>query len=209
MDSKRFDSIIFDMDGTLWDAVDSYCAIWNVSLRECGFDHADITRRQLTVQMGYTIDRIIADLIPEAAGSRAFLEALERNESRLMPRLGGRLYPGVRETITALAEHHRLFLVSNCSADGLPNFMKFTGLEPWFTDSLSYGQTGRGKADNIKALCERYGLQSPLYAGDTQSDANACLSAGVPIAWASYGFGHIDRPDYTLNVFEDIKNIVS
>ena len=28
---EKFDSLIFDMDGTLWDAVDSYCEIWNVT----------------------------------------------------------------------------------------------------------------------------------------------------------------------------------
>lgn len=209
MDIKRFDSLIFDMDGTLWDAVDSYCTIWNVSLRECGYDHAKITRHELTDQMGSTLDRIIADITPEAAGDRNFLAALERNEQSLMPRLGGRLYPGVRELIPFLAQHYRLFIVSNCSADGLPNFLKFTGLTPWFTDTLSFGQTGHGKADNISELCRLYGLEAPLYTGDTQGDADACNHIGVPIAWAAYGFGRITRPDFTLNRFEDLKSILS
>ena len=28
------DAIIFDMDGTLWNALDSYARIWNVCMRE-------------------------------------------------------------------------------------------------------------------------------------------------------------------------------
>lgn len=209
MDINHFDSLIFDMDGTLWDAVDSYCTIWNISLRECGYDHAEIDRRKLTDQMGSTLGSIIADIMPEAAGDMDFLATLGRNEQRLMPELGGRLYPGVKNLIPVLARQHRLFIVSNCSADGLPNFLKFTGLTPWFTDTLSFGQTGHGKAGNITALCRRHGLETPLYIGDTQSDADACNSIGVAIAWASYGFGHIERPDFTLNRFEDLKNTAS
>ena len=30
------DGLIFDMDGTLWDAVDSYVKIWNATIAECG-----------------------------------------------------------------------------------------------------------------------------------------------------------------------------
>lgn len=31
---RKFDSLLLDMDGTLWDAVDSYCAIWNAAIDE-------------------------------------------------------------------------------------------------------------------------------------------------------------------------------
>lgn len=113
MNSKCFDSLIFDMDGTLWDAVDSYCEIWNVSLRECGYKRPDIVRDQLTDQMGTTLDHIIEDIAPEAAGDTTFLEALYRNEQKMMPVLGGRLYPGVKKLIPELAHGFRLFMVSN------------------------------------------------------------------------------------------------
>ena len=34
------DGLIFDMDGTLWDAVDSYVKIWNATIAECGISVA-------------------------------------------------------------------------------------------------------------------------------------------------------------------------
>ncbi len=198
MDSTHFDSLIFDMDGTLWDAVDSYCAIWNETLRQCGYTREDVSRHELIDHMGSTLDKIIADLTPDAASDPDFFAALERNERTMMPRLGGRLYPGVKELIPVFAKRYRLFMVSNCSDEGLPNFLAYTGLKPYFTDTLSYGQTHCGKDANIKRLAKMYNLTSPLYIGDTQGDADACRKAGVPIAWASYGFGHIENSSFPL-----------
>ena len=36
----QFDSLIFDMDGTLWDAVDSYVAVWDATFAEFGMPPA-------------------------------------------------------------------------------------------------------------------------------------------------------------------------
>jgi phosphoglycolate phosphatase len=40
---QKPDSLIFDMDGTLWDAVDTYAHSWNVVFSELGIDKT-ITR---------------------------------------------------------------------------------------------------------------------------------------------------------------------
>lgn len=209
MGDSRFDGLIFDMDGTLWDAVDSYCRVWDETVTCSGLSRSPVTRAELAGLMGQSIERIIAALLPGLHEYDHFLDRLETNEGAMMPTLGGRLYPGVRETVPVLAERCRLFMVSNCSQYGLPNFLKFTGLSPYFTDMLSYGQTHRGKADNICRLVNKHGLRRPLYVGDTQGDADACHEAGVPVAWAAYGFGHIDSPDYVLERFDDLLDKVS
>ena len=53
-----------------------------------------------------------------------YLALLDRNESELMPKLGGVLYNGVAEGIKLLSSRYKLFMVSNCGADGLKNFLK-------------------------------------------------------------------------------------
>ncbi|MBP5792253.1 MAG: HAD family hydrolase, partial [Spirochaetaceae bacterium] len=60
------------------------------------------------------------------------------------------------------------------------------------------GDTGLLKDENIKLIVKRNGLKSPVYVGDTQGDADACAKAGVPIVYASYGFGKVKSPDYTI-----------
>ncbi len=205
---QYFDSLIFDMDGTLWDAVPSYCKIWEYTLDEFGLGDIKVTREELDRLMGKPVDVLVDTIVTRHVDRTRFLEALDANEDRLMPVLGGRLYPGVKETIRELARDHKLFMVSNCSPKGAVNFMAYSGLTDCFTDSLTYGQTHVGKDVNIATLVSRYGLASPLYVGDTQGDADASHRAGVPIAWAAYGFGHVSDPDYIIKEFSNLIELV-
>ncbi len=206
MPDKIYDSIIFDMDGTLWDAVESYCQVWDVSLKQMDIDRAPVTRQELIGLMGNTIERIVDVLVPQASGNRELIDLLDKNEEKMMLKLGGRLYDGARETVAKLAETHKLFMVSNCSALGLPNFLTFTGLTPYITDTLSYGDTHQDKAYNINELRNRYSLRKPLYVGDTLGDYQSCLKAGVDFAWASYGFGNVPQAKIKLNNIRDLLN---
>lgn len=205
---QYFDSLIFDMDGTLWDAVPSYCKIWEYTLDEFGLGDIKVTREELDRLMGKPVDVLVDTIVTRHVDRTRFLEALDANEDRLMPVLGGRLYLGVKETIRELARDHKLFMVSNCSPKGAVNFMAYSGLTDCFTDSLTYGQTHVGKDVNIATLVSRYGLASPLYVGDTQGDADASHRAGVPIAWAAYGFGHVSDPDYIIKEFSNLIELV-
>lgn len=208
MTDSKYDSIIFDMDGTLWDAVDSYCRIWDKSLAQCGYSQPSVTREMLIKLMGKTLDKIIQVIVPAAADDVNFFQTLDRNEREMMPELGGRLYPGVTETIHELSGHYRLFMISNCSSHGLPNFLHYTGLETYITDTLSNGDTNLDKAGNIEMMVKRHGLKRPIYVGDTQGDFDACEKAGIDFAFASYGFGTVSNPPHTLTKFSDLPDIL-
>ena len=192
------DSLIFDMDGTLWDAVDSYVKVWNTTLDHIGVPHSPVTRGQLLSLMGKHLEDITAVLAPELAGDTSFLETLDLHERSMMPRLGGVLYPGVKETIAKLAEKIPLFMVSNCGSYGLQNFMDYTGLRPYFTDTLTHGGSGLPKAGNIAVIVERNNLKHPIYVGDTLTDEEAAHQAGVKFIWCAYGFGTAKAPDATI-----------
>lgn len=209
----KHDAIIFDMDGTLWDAVDSYAEIWNRTLADCGVARRAVTRDELIALMGHPLKEISSILVPSLGGAEleAFFARLEANDKAMMPRLGGRLYPGVRDTIAALhAAGTPMYMVSNCGPDGLPMFLDYTGLRPFIADTLSYGQTGVEKDVNIRTLMQRYTLTRPLYVGDTRGDLLSTHRAGAAFAWASYGFGldfDAADADYVLNTFSDLKTI--
>ena len=208
MQESNFDSLIFDMDGTLWDAVDSYCAVWNRTIADMGVRRAYVRYPELAVLMGKPLGEIYMTLVGDAAIKDEFIRRLVQNERLLMPRLGGRLYPGTKEAIETLARSFRLFMVSNCDANGLPNFLRFTGLELYFTDTLSFGQNGLEKDANIRELVKRYNLKAPLYIGDVARDCSDAHRAGVPFVWAKYGFGRDVRDaDYVIESIKDLPSI--
>lgn len=201
------DSIIFDMDGTLWDAVDSYCAIWDKTLLQFN-NSRQITREELLKCMGKPIREIFNTLNIGISDINLFLEILDKNENSMMPVLGGKLYEGVTENIKILAEHYQLFMISNCGAEGLNNFLKFTNLKQYFIETVTYGQTNKDKHENIKFLVSKHNLKSPIYVGDTQSDCNNAHKAGIKMVYASYGFGKCVDAEYTIDKFSELTELL-
>ena len=51
------DSLIFDMDGTLWDAVDTYAYSWTQVLKEMGIDKT-LTKQDIQGYMGMEAKQI-------------------------------------------------------------------------------------------------------------------------------------------------------
>lgn len=203
MKGKKFDSIIFDMDGTLWDAVDSYRQVWLQTFKDLGLE-GTVTRQQLIECMGQTIDTIYNRLVNDDRHRKEFLKQLEYNEMYMMPYLGGVLYPGAREWIPQLAQQYKLFMVSNCGSDGLHNFLRFTELTPYFLDTLTYCQTKPQKDGNIDLLRQCYNLQAPIYVGDTEGDCASAHLAGIPMMHAEWGFGTAQNADYRASSIEHL-----
>lgn len=200
------------MDGTLWDAVDSYCEVWNATIEAMHIANLRISRRELQPLMGLPLDVIYDRLVGKRSPDPArFDELLRLNEHRMMPRLGGRLYPGVRSTLEALrASGARIFMVSNCGASGIPNFLAYTGLGDLVADWLSIGLNGRDKTENISTLVERYNLKAPVYIGDTEGDCRSTHAAGIPFVWAAYGFGrNVEAPDFTIRSIKELIDLQS
>lgn len=83
----------------------------------------------------------------------------------------------------------KVFIVSNCQSGYIELFLKKTGLAPYVTDTECFGDTGMKKAENIRLVVARNGLQQPVYVGDTKGDEEAAHEAGVPFVHAAYGFG--------------------
>ena len=201
------DSIIFDMDGTLWDAVDSYVWIWNESFRQLGLSRR-FDRDSLLGMMGKQPDEIIRECLDGEAAT-VDVDLVYRTvfglQERTMLLLGGRLYDGVRSGLERLASRYRLFLLSNCESYGARQFLEYTRLGHLFEDSLTFGETRLPKALNMRLLCERHGLAAPVYVGDTDSDRRQTEAAGLPFVFVSYGFGRAERADLTFDNFPSLE----
>ncbi|MCR5687782.1 MAG: HAD family hydrolase [Lachnospiraceae bacterium] len=189
----KTDGIIFDVDGTLWDSTDVVKDAWNKAFTDNGYEDPGITADRLKGLFGLPMADIIKDIFPD--GSDEEIERLTpliySYEDAYLKETGGRLYPGIIETIAKLSEHVPVFIVSNCQEGYIELFMEKTGCASYITDHLCPGDTGMLKADNIKKIIADHKLGYPVYVGDTVMDRDACTLAECPFVFAEYGFGDV------------------
>ena len=198
-------AVIFDMDGTLWDSVDEIVESWN---KTCPEMH--IRREQLIGLMGKTMDCFARELLPEYEMDQAMeiIHACERDENEYLSHVGATLYGDVRKVFERLrGMGYEIGIVSNCQAGYIEVFLETSGLGSYFEGHLCPGDTGNAKADNICKIIQEYHLKAPVYVGDTLGDFNATKTAGIPFVFASYGFGQVPSPDYTIHCPGDLLNI--
>jgi phosphoglycolate phosphatase len=204
------DSLIFDVDGTLWDSRIPVAHAWNDSIQR----HSQIKKQFDPVYLGsffgQTMEEILSGLLPEleVEQRRALGAVMFQEENEWLEQEPGLLYPGVAETLPQLAQRYPLYLVSNCQSGYIEVMLRTTGLATWFSGHLCYGDTGNGKAENLTALCSRYGLTEPVYVGDTQGDADACAQAGIPMIFAAYGLGKVQAPWQQIDRFDQLLELV-
>lgn len=206
---QKYDGVIFDLDGTLWDSVKSVVAIWNNALMSEGFEPT-MNYDELSKCMGLLIEQIFDRVIPKATPEqRERIKArCTLTEQDYLSEHGGVLYDNVEETLKALKEHYKLYIVSNCQDGYIQAFFKAHGLKKYFDDYECAGRTGFSKGKNIRILADRNGLVNPVYVGDTISDYEATVEAGVPFIFAEYGFGEVENAEMTVDSFEEIPEVI-
>ena len=187
------DSIIFDLDGTLWDARENVCASWNVVLADRWPELGQLTVEQFSAQMGKMMPDIGRALFPQLTPgqSNEVVDVCGLYENEYVAEHGGVLYEDLEQVLAGLAKKYRLFVVSNCQSGYIEAFMAAHKMEKYFTDIECYGNTELTKAENIRLVVERNKLAAPVYVGDTAMDADSAAKAGVPFIWASYGYGDV------------------
>ena len=206
---KNIDSIMFDMDGTLWDATNSYAAIWNRSFEDNGID-IRITGKDLVPYMGMPLDVIVDGItrgrVCDSFDKAKYVTDLGRVEEELMLTLGGKLYAGVYDGLERLSRYYKLFMVSNCGRNGLHDFMQFTHTAGFFSGSVSYGENPVPKSENMKRLIAQHNLRCPIYMGDTQGDCDETHLASIPFVYARYGFGRCQGYDMVVDGFAEMAD---
>lgn len=204
------DSIIFDVDGTLWDSTDSVARSWNLAIQENSSLDLTITENALQQVFGKTMTEIADTLfsrLPEKERMK-LLEVCFQYENRYLETHPGKLFDGVTDTLAALSGQYPLFIVSNCQQGYIEMLLRTCSLEPFIKDHLCFGETQTSKGQTILTLMKRNGLKNPVYVGDTRGDADACAEAGIPFIFAGYGFGDVPDAKMRISKFTDLKDLV-
>ncbi len=206
----KTDGIIFDVDGTLWDSTDVVKDAWNRAFIDSGYDDPQITADRLKGLFGLPMNDIIKDVFPGGTDEeiKKMTPVIYGNEDEYLRRSGGKLYPGIIETMEELSKNVPVFIVSNCQEGYIELFMEKTGSAGFVKDHLCLGDTGLTKADNIRKIIKDHNLSYPVYVGDTVMDRQACESAGCPFIFARYGFGDVRDCSYIIDTPGELIGLV-
>ena len=206
----RYESLMFDIDGTLWDSRALVAEGYNIQLEKEGLSHLAVNAELFRPLFGKVMTEIADIIFPSipAPERYALMERCMDTENKYLQANPCRIgYPAVRETMETLSKTHRLFIVSN-SQKGYPELcIEKLGLAPFIRGHLCFGDTGTSKGKTIRALMRKYDITDCAYIGDTQGDYEATVEAGVPFIWAAYGFGTPDGYDHKIDSFADLPNL--
>lgn len=209
----KFDGLILDVDGTIWNTTGIVAEAWNKVIDEKYPKVPHVTADILKGQFGKTMD-VIADnlfgVLSIEEKQELMKECCRSEQAALIQNNTDITYTGVLQTLKELSQDIPLFIVSNCQSGYIELVIKKNLLTKFIKDFECFGNTGKPKDENIRLIVQRNNLKKPVYIGDTQGDYEACKKAEVPFIWAAYGFGVPEDNNYyaKIEAFPEIKQII-
>lgn len=207
---KKTKAVIFDLDGTLWDASETIAPAWNEWCRTHGVDRV-FTPADCRSYCGKTLPQIAGFLFPEADPAWAEWVVNGCCDAECVPLAarGGRLYPDTEAVLAGLHERYFLAVVSNCGLGYIEAFFSGNHTGKYFDDYENAARTGLSKGENIRLVMERNGIEEAVYVGDTEGDRAAARAAGVPFIHAAYGFGRVEAADAVIRQLGELPALLN
>ena len=190
----KYDSIMFDLDGTLWDATESTAEAWRRTLEKHTFatPAVPLDAESIKKYMGMSNMELTSVFFPQIEYEVAYnlIEEASALENDILRERGGKLYDGVEALFSELTKRGlKLFIVSNCQTGYIESFLSAHSLSEYVTDFECSGNTGKTKGENILDVISRNSLERPVFVGDTTSDSKGAAYAAIPFIYARYGLG--------------------
>ena len=203
-------AVIFDLDGTMWDSSEAVTAAYNISLEKQGIP-LRFTVADIQAAMGKTMTEIAHMYFDPIDPQRAveIMTGCIDEENDYLISHSGVTYPCLEDTLKELRSRGWfLACVSNCQSGYIEAFYAATGLGHLFDDKECWGGTGLSKADNIRIVAKRNGLDKVVYIGDTRGDYDSAMMAGVEFVHASYGYGGVPEGTPKISNLSELPGIL-
>jgi phosphoglycolate phosphatase len=189
----RFNSILFDLDGTLIDPGQGIAGSIQFVLDRLGVAPAfDATLRWY---VGPPLTEIFDRVLPSDSGS----ELIERAVTLYIERFASHgaqqsvVYPGVADMLAQLRNDMQLFVVTSKNTAVATQVLTAHSLRSYFEHIIGTERDGRftKKADAVRFALERAKLnvRTTVIVGDREHDVIAGKSNGIYTIGVTYGYG--------------------
>ena len=193
---KRFDTVLFDLDGTLLDTLEDLQTSLNHVLED--YDYPPRSAQQVRRALGNGAQRLMELSVPGGAENPRFAQMLADFRAYYTAHCDNKtgLYPGVGALLERLrAEGFRLAVVSNKPHSAVAEL----GLRFFPQIPVCMGQREdirrKPAPDMVFRALEALGAEREraVYVGDSEVDLQTAENTGLPCVLVSWGFR--DRPE--------------
>jgi phosphoglycolate phosphatase len=186
---RRFDLVVFDWDGTLFDSTAIITRCIQMAVRDVGGtvpsdkDAAYVIGMGLMQALAHAAPDVPEDRYPELGARYRHHYVAHQNDISL--------FDGVLPMLTELkARHHWLAVATGKSRRGLDEALHAAELKGMFDSSRTADETaGKPHPRMLHELMSEFGVdaQRVLMIGDTTHDLQMAINAGCPSVAVSYG----------------------
>jgi phosphoglycolate phosphatase len=211
--------LVFDLDGTLVDSIHDLAEAASDLSEAYGGERFDdeTVCRMVGEGAAVLVERVLARAGRDAPPPGALRQFLDLYDRRMFDTT--RAYPGVPETLRALADEHAMALLTNKPEDSARKVLAHCGLDGFFAHMIFGDGTFGRKPDpvGLRWLMARHRAPAArtILVGDSEVDLGTARAAGVRLCMARYGFGFIrvdpaslDGGDWCIDQPQDLLGLL-
>lgn len=202
-------AVIFDLDGTLWQTLDS---TWK-SINEIAKKHNyhEISKDLVFSNFGNNKVDCARSFYPDLKEEDAFKMIDESDALNVLnlTKNGGNIYHNLENVLLILKKKYKLCIVSNTATKKyIEAFLISSGLSNYFDDYIAASALNISKGDAIRKIMNDNNIKNAVYVGDTIKDYEAAKIANIPFIQCLYGFGKDINCTHKINNLLELSNQV-
>ena len=202
-------SVIFDLDGTLWEVIESTQKSANLIVNK--YNLKEINKDTICKGFGLNKEESAKLYFPniELDKSTKLIDEIAVINIDNLKNNGGNVFRGVKEVLNKLVDKYDLYIVSNTSEiEYIRAFLKSADVKGLFRDYIAASSLNISKTDAIKKIIEDNKIESAVYIGDTIIDLESAKNNRIPFVYAKYGFGKNLNTKYSISDIKELPNVL-
>ncbi|CRZ34422.1 phosphoglycolate phosphatase [Herbinix hemicellulosilytica] len=213
----KYDTIIFDLDGTLLNTLDDLKDSLNFALAKHGYEEK--TLEEVRRFVGNGVQKLVERSLPANTSTEDMQKCLATFKEHYKDNMQNktRPYDGIKELLAELKNsNYRMAIVSN-KFDAAVKALVKDYFGEYITVAIGESATVKSKPapDSVYAAIKEMGsdIKNAIFVGDSETDVQTAKNAGLPCVGVTWGFRTRDillkeGADYIIDTPKELLDII-